>query len=171
MNWRNVIDSAELKRINEKYINDIKSLDKTARWVGQEYGVVVSRSQLTNAFRSKNLEVRKANGRTDEEYVPINKYRSPVSEFASAIIGLALKDIQKYISGKGVLINYLSACHLLTTDFYDALIDTLKEASPWTEKEVGNARPVPYGMTLEMIQNGAELYMDQYYYLEGLCES
>jgi len=162
------ITTAELKIINKKYLNDIKSLEKTAKWVGREYGVIVSRSQLTNAFRNKGLEIRKANGRTDEEYVPINKYRSPMSEFASAVLGLAIKDIVKYQTGKGSLINYLSACHLLTTDFYDALIDTLKEASPWTEKEVNNADLVPNGMTLELIQEGAELYMDQYYYLEVL---
>lgn len=173
--WQTVITTEELKVINEKYLNDIKSLEKTTAWVSDQYGINISRSQLTNAFRAKGLEVRKANGYTGEEYIQINKYRSPISELASAILESTLKDIHayKYKTTKYSLIHYLSACHLLTTKFYIQLTDTLKSTATWTEDDVESAMIIPYGvmiggklipldLTLEELQKGSQLYIDQY---------
>lgn len=178
MRWNEELSAKDLETINRKYIDEIKSLDKTTSWIEEEYGITVSRSQLTNAFRNKGLPVRKANGQTNEEYVPINKYRSPLTEFASAMVNLALQDLYKYKHKNGTLIDYLSACHLLTTHFYDRLVDTLLSASPWKEDDIDRRITVPVGImvggkivelgvTLEDIQLGNELYTDQYNYHVG----
>jgi len=178
MKWNDALGANDLEKINHKYINEIKSLDKTTVWIQEEYGISVSRSQLTNAFRNKGLPVRKANGQTNEEYVPINKFRSPLTEFASAMVNLALQDLYKYKHKNGTLIDYLSACHLLTTHFYNRLVDTLLSASPWKEDDINPEITVPVGImiggkivklgvTLEDIQLGNELYIDMYNYHVG----
>lgn len=149
-------DKEFLTEVNEKYLNEFRSLNKTCRWLKQEHGIHINRIKLSNLFHKADLRVLAPNGGIEEYRGDRNAYEwaSNINELAARFIEDVYNDIRGYLKGEVSRIDFISACASLGSDLYERFLETLQSAGRVRVR----ADVLPPDIPQEVVLAGIDIY-------------
>lgn len=162
------LSKADIVKINQHYLNTLKSLVKTVSWIYETYGIQTNRHKLAQVFKKYGLTVLPPNGRSVGDSRARNAFSSGITQLAAKILQFAYDDYSKYIKSvedgqpRGY-INFLSACAFFANDFYPVVVNTVVSGA---SSEV-SPDLLPAGIDSAVVRRGWESYDRQFRYWIG----
>lgn len=146
-----------LKAAHKKYL-EVRSLNKTCKWLAEEHGVEVTRHQLSPMFHRAGLHVQPPNGKPVRHYQPA-EFLNGWNRLAGDWIELLWRDILGYLNGESLKIYYMAGCFAFSGPLYEDFINRLN-----VNRVMVTPDQLPPGVSTSDIVRGRELYVLGYNY-------
>lgn len=153
------LDYQTLKQIHDKYV-ELGSLTKTCDWLAETHNIETNRFKLSKTFKVNRLNVKPPNGQTVKHWRDTTQFSSHYGELAAAVLQSIWDDIFDYKNRGQGLIHFASACTVIGSDFYAAIMGTLAQGVMGTM----DTHALPPGITPAEIAKGRQIYEDGYRY-------
>ena len=133
---------------------DTASLEKTATWVTETFGIVTNRHHLSWKFKSMDLDVRPPNGREAVYWRDTSNFATFYGKVAADMVQLAVEDFFAHFTGAGSKIDWMSACAFMVGPLWESCIGTLLQGASLSL----DTQALPEGVEAAAVLEGATLY-------------